>query len=79
MKLADYKASRGLSIDALAKRTGVHKSILSRVMRGEAIPKPDTMRRIYDGCEGLVKPADYYEDFDAETGSGPAAQQAVGE
>jgi len=61
MKLKDFLEKEGISNAEFAKRIGVSKMTISRYVRGEAIPKPDIMRRIVKDTKNKVTANDFYK------------------
>lgn len=62
MKLSDFLTRNGISPAAFAARIGVceAKSVY-RYLRGERIPAPEIMARIWTESGGAVGPADFHE------------------
>ncbi len=56
---AQYRAERYLTIDEFAELLGVTPRTLYRIMRGEVVARPTTMRRIAEKLE--VHPSDIEE------------------
>jgi len=46
MQLIDARKRKGLTLEELATKTGVHKSTINRLERGETIPMEDTARAL---------------------------------
>lgn len=71
MKLADYLAQEGLSPSRLAERLGVPPSTITRILKGDRIPRLDTIAKITEATEGRVGAADFMSDCSG------ASEQAV--
>src|SRR5918995_4159305 len=51
-RLRDLRAERGLTLDALAERTGVSRSMISLIERGESSPTAAVLDRLSAGLGG---------------------------
>ena len=56
MKLTDYMEWKGMSTDDVARRSGVHRSTLFKILRGDIRPSWRTCERISAVTEGCVEP-----------------------
>lgn len=71
-RLKAARQRHGLTLDALAGRTGVSRAMISRIERGESSPTATLLVRLGSGL-GLTLSALLEE----ETGSGPLARRAA--
>lgn len=61
MTLSDYIHVQGLSAHQFAERLGgVTASGVTKWARGDRVPRPDQMRRIYEVTGGVVSPNDFF-------------------
>lgn len=50
----------GLTLEAVSARSGVSKGLISKIERRAVVqPRPETVRRLVDGCEHRLAPADF--------------------
>lgn len=56
-KMLLERARQGLTIDELSKRSGVGRSTISRIEKGETEARIDTLAKI---AKGLGKPIEYF-------------------
>lgn len=62
MKLGDWRREKGLSLGALARQAGARDAtVVRRWETGGAIPRPATMKRLYELTGGLVDPNSFYD------------------
>ena len=61
MKLEKYMADNQLTDEAMAKRLGKDRSVVSRYRRGEVTPPPDVIREIQRVTERAVQFNDWFE------------------
>ena len=61
MRLGDHIVARELSFAEAGRQCGVTTSEIRRFARGERIPRPATMARIYLWSGGAVTPNDFYD------------------
>lgn len=60
MKLKTYIDANGLTYETFArKQGGVSRSAVEKWCRGERVPHPDQLRRIYAVTDGAVTPNDF--------------------
>jgi len=59
MTLAAYLEKRGLTRADFARLIGVRHLTVTRYVRGEQIPEPEYLRRIYRATDGMVTPNDF--------------------
>ena len=52
VNLKRIRKSRNMSLDMLAEKTGVSKSMLGQIERGESNPTVATIAKIVDGIRG---------------------------
>lgn len=64
MKLRKYREKLGISFVDAAREIGVSIGQLSRIETGKNIPRPATMERIREWSDGMVLPADFYDNDD---------------
>jgi transcriptional regulator with XRE-family HTH domain len=72
-RLRGLRADRGLSLDALAERAGVSRSMISLVERGESSPTASVLNRLATGL-GVTLASLFAEDPSA--GSSPLSRRA---
>lgn len=58
LNLKRIRKSKNMSLDMLAERTGVSKSTLGQIERGESNPTVSTIGKIVEGFEGAFRTAD---------------------
>lgn len=58
MTLAEYCASTGEKLDALARRMGLKRGHLNKIAKGDRDPSMDLARRISEATDGKVTPTD---------------------
>ena len=63
MKLHRYIQLTGSDDEAFAASVGMSVSGLRKLKSGERIPRPNTMRRIYEVTGGAVTANDFYDDL----------------
>lgn len=63
MKLNRYLQLTATDDEAFASSIGMSVSGLRKLKSGERIPRPHTMRRIYEVTGGDVTANDFYEDL----------------
>ncbi|SPL64437.1 MULTISPECIES: helix-turn-helix transcriptional regulator [Brucella/Ochrobactrum group] len=63
MKLHRYLQLTGIDDEAFASSIDMSVSGLRKLKSGERIPRPHTMRRIYEATGGEVTANDFYEDL----------------
>ena len=61
MTLREARIRRGLTMTIVAIATGIDKSILSRIERGERMPSRENARRLYAYFEGEVELGRIYD------------------
>ena len=61
MKLSEFLRRSGRSLGDFALEIGVSYEAVRRYARGERIPAPPIMRRIYEATGGFVTPADFLD------------------
>lgn len=61
MTLAEYLKRHDLDAAGFGRKVGMSKSYIARLVRGERVPRPDTMARISRETRGLVTANDFYE------------------
>lgn len=71
MKLRDYLDETKTTAQAFAEKIGRSPSTVTRILAGQHIPDPKTMRSIIDETGGRVTPNDFF-DPESSTDS-PAA------
>lgn len=59
MTLDEFMKLRGLKAADIAGHLGVHRSYLSRIRRGLAVPSPKQMKAVFAFTEGAVTPNDF--------------------
>jgi hypothetical protein len=60
MKLADHLKRVGKSPEAFAPEIPTTGQTIRRWLSGECVPRPETMRRIFDVTGGAVTADDFY-------------------
>jgi transcriptional regulator with XRE-family HTH domain len=73
-RVRELRAARGLSLDALSGRSGVSRSMLSRVERGESSATAVVLEKLAAGL-GVTLPALFEAGGDADAPSGPLARR----
>jgi transcriptional regulator with XRE-family HTH domain len=71
-RVRELRAGQGLSLDALARKSGVSRSMISRVERGESSPTAVLLERLAAGLGVML--ASLF-DPPAETESGPVVRR----
>lgn len=71
--LTQFRKSRGLSLDALARQVGTDQANLSRVERGLQIPNRPLARKLYQYYGGAVPlgaiyDPEFYGELEAQRG-----------
>ena len=66
MKLGQYLAEHGLTLEAFAGRIGVSTGAACRYAHGHRIPRRAIMARIVEATGGAVGPTDFYENAEGE-------------
>lgn len=62
MTLDEYRKEKGLTYNDIAAAIGLGNPMtVMRYCKGQRIPKPDMMKKIYDFSGGAVAPSDYYD------------------
>lgn len=59
-KLAIWRHDRQLSLEAAGALVGVSGVAWSRYERGQRVPRPEIVSRIYDVTDGHIGPPDFY-------------------
>jgi transcriptional regulator with XRE-family HTH domain len=72
VKLDDWRNSNGLTLSKLGGRIGVTKAYAGRLVKGEADPSGEVIRRIYAATGGQVTPNDIYGLYEVASGAEPA-------
>ena len=60
MTLTEYLQHRDITAVQLAAELGIDQSSLSRIIRGDQLPRKPLMRRIYQVTDGQVTPNDIF-------------------
>ncbi len=60
--LANYLEEKELSLSEFARRSGLGKATLSRIISGSRRPSPGVVMKILAACED-VKPADFFMPY----------------
>ena len=60
--LTTFRQSRNQTLEAFANDIGAHKGMVWKWENGEAIPRPEYMRKIIDLSGGTVSANDWYAD-----------------
>lgn len=63
MYLVEYLRAEKLSMGKFAKRAGLSVSAVSRIIKNERFPQPETMRRIFLATDGRVKADDFFKQY----------------
>src|ERR1700716_4716639 len=73
-RVRELRAARGLSLDALASKSGVSRSMISLIERGESSPTAVVLEKLATGLGVVLASL-----FDAPTGvpRGPVARRVV--
>ena len=62
MTLSEYLDLTGLSVPALQKKLGIRTvDSVYKYLRGDHIPSPEVMARIFKATNGAVQPNDFYD------------------
>ena len=67
MKIKEWRETLGLNMASLATKLGCHRSQILRIERGETLPSPEFIERVYRESGGLVGPTDFYDMPPIET------------
>lgn len=70
--VADARRRAGLSQEALAVRSEVHRTAISSIERGETIPQADTVAKLAGGIG--VSPEDFFIGIHWLPGESPAVR-----
>ena len=76
MHLSQYLKENNLTATAFAERINRHKSTVTRILKGEMRPDPDTTDRIFEVTRGAVTASDLYghtSSTTVESATGEAA------
>jgi transcriptional regulator with XRE-family HTH domain len=73
-RVRDLRATRGFSLDALANKSGVSRSMISLIERGESSPTAAILEKLASGL-GVVL-ASLFEASPPSVASGPIARRA---
>ena len=63
MYLKDYIREQRLSMRRFARKAGLSVSAVSRIIKNERFPQPETMRRIFLATDGRVKADDFFKQY----------------
>jgi len=74
-RVRELRATRGLSLDALATRSGVSRSMISLVERGESSPTAVVLEKLATGL-GVTMAAMFDAPITASAPGGPIARRA---
>lgn len=58
MTLAEYLAEAKLSVPAMAKALGIHRTTLNKIVRGDRCASTPLQRKIHEFTKGKVTPTD---------------------
>jgi transcriptional regulator with XRE-family HTH domain len=61
MKLQDYLKAKRISQARFARRVGMSRSGVSRLIAGNRYPSPETLRKVFLATDGEVKANDFYD------------------
>lgn len=75
MKLIDFLKSSGMRQIQFAEQIGENLSCVNKYCLGTRIPRPETMRKIYNATRGAVTPNDFYFSTAAERCPPPSAEE----
>lgn len=73
-RVREIRAARGLTLDAVAERSGVSRSMISLIERGESSPTAVVLEKLARGL-GATLPALFDAPADARTPRGPLARR----
>src|SRR2546427_852168 len=73
-RVRELRAARGLSLDALASKSGVSRSMISLVERGESSPTAAVLEKLAGGL-GVVLASLFDAPAAAQAPSGPVARR----
>jgi transcriptional regulator with XRE-family HTH domain len=73
-RVRELRAARGLSLDALSRRCGVSRSMISLVERGESSPTAVLLEKLAAGL-GVTMAAMFYPPHAEEATSGPVSRR----
>lgn len=62
MKLKDWRAREGLSLEAAGERLDLSHATLSRIERGKNYPDRETVQKIFDRTNGEVTLHDWFTE-----------------
>ena len=62
MFLKDYLKTNNISQNRFAKKCGVDKSSMSRIVQGKRFPRPEILNRIELATDGEVKANDFMKE-----------------
>jgi len=62
MKLRDWRAREGLSLEACGERLGLSHATLSRIERGKHYPDRETIQKIFERTDGEVTLHDWFTE-----------------
>jgi transcriptional regulator with XRE-family HTH domain len=74
-RVAELRAAHGLSLDALATRTAVSRSMISLIERGESSPTAVVLEKLAAGL-GVLLPSLFDAPASVEAPAGPVARRA---
>ena len=61
MRLRDFLKHRKINVARAAREIGLPHESVRRYVLGERVPRPESMKRIYEWTGGAVGPGDYYD------------------